>query len=236
MNNLLAGTNIATVFVDYDLNILRFTPATTQIINLIATDVGRSVGHVVTNLVNYDSLSKDVKEVLDTLKSKEIEVQTKEGRWYTLRINPYRTLENVIEGAVIIFIDIDQLVTARETLHKANERQRLAVVVGDSRDAITVQDLKGQILAWNLSAERLYGWNEREALDMNVSERIPEDLKMKESEVLKSLSLSETMEPYKTKRIRKDGSIVEVWMIGTALVDENGKMYGIATTERSIEA
>jgi two-component system CheB/CheR fusion protein len=236
MNNLLAGTNIATVFVDYDLNILRFTPATTQIINLIATDVGRSVGHVVTNLVNYDSLSKDVKEVLDTLKSKEIEVQTKEGRWYTLRINPYRTLENVIEGAVIIFIDIDQLVTTRETLYKVYERERLAVVVGDSRDAITVHDLKGQILAWNSSAERLYGWNETEALEMNVSSRIPEELKMKESEVLKSLSLSETLEPYKTKRIRKDGSVVEIWMIATALVDEKGKMYGIATTERITEA
>lgn len=233
MNNLLAGTNIATVFVDYNLRILRFTPATTKIINLIAADIGRSVGHVVTNLVNYDSLTKDVKEVLDTLKSKETEVKTKEGQWYTLRINPYRTLENVIEGVVIIFIDIDQLVAAREALAKANEGQLLAIVVRDSRDAITVQDLKGQILAWNPSAERMYGWKESEALVMNVSQRIPENLKEKESEALKSLSLAETLKPYKTKRIKKDGSEVDIWMIATALVDENGKMYAIATTERS---
>ncbi len=236
MNNLLAGTNIATVFVDYNLNILRFTPATTKIINLIATDIGRSVGHVVTNLVNYDSLTKDVQEVLDTLKSKEVEVQTKEGKWYTLRINPYRTLENVIEGAVIIFVDIDQLVAAREALYKANEKQLLAVVVKDSRDAITVQDLKGQILAWNTAAERMYGWLESEALKMNMKQRIPNSIKEKESDVLKSLSLSKTLEPYKTQRIKKDGSVVDVWMIATALVDEKEKIYAIATTERIIEA
>ncbi len=106
MNNLLAGTGIATVFVDHQLNIMRFTPTATRIINLIASDVGRPVGHIVSNLRGYDSLVEDTKEMLDTLVPKEVEVKTIEGKPYKMLIQPYRTLENVIEGAVLTFVNI----------------------------------------------------------------------------------------------------------------------------------
>ena len=109
MNNLLAGTGIGTIFVDYQLRIMRFTPAVMQVINLIPTDVGRPVGHIISNLLGYDHLVEDIKEVLDSLKPKDIEVQTKEGVWYLMRIRPYRTLENVIEGAVITFTEITEM-------------------------------------------------------------------------------------------------------------------------------
>jgi two-component system CheB/CheR fusion protein len=79
MNNLLAGTGIGTIFVDHQLRIQRFTPAITQVINLILTDVGRPVGHIVSNLAGYDRLVEDVQSVLNTLESKEIEV-TNQGR------------------------------------------------------------------------------------------------------------------------------------------------------------
>jgi len=105
MNNLLAGTGIATVFVDHALSIMRFTPAAVRIMNLIQSDVGRPVGHIVSNLKGYDTLLPDTQEVLDTLIPKEIEVQTNSGDWYLLRILPYRTLANVIEGAVLTFVD-----------------------------------------------------------------------------------------------------------------------------------
>jgi two-component system CheB/CheR fusion protein len=108
MNNLLAGTGIGTIFVDHQLRILRFTPSVTQVINLILTDVGRPVSHIVSNLVGYDRLVEDVQAVLNDLIPKEVEVQTKAGTWFALRIRPYRTLENVIEGAVITFVDITQ--------------------------------------------------------------------------------------------------------------------------------
>ncbi len=110
MNNLLAGTGIGTVFVDFQLRILRFTPAVSAIMNLIATDVGRPVAHMVSNLVGYTSLVADINAVLATLAPVEHEVQTPEGQWYTLRIQPYRTLDNVIEGAVISFVDITEIV------------------------------------------------------------------------------------------------------------------------------
>ena len=106
MNNLLAGTGVATLFVDYQLRITRFTPTATQLIKLIQSDIGRSVGDIVSNLVNYTGFIEDVQAVLKSLVPHEREVQTKEGVWYLMRIGPYRTLENVIEGAVITFVDI----------------------------------------------------------------------------------------------------------------------------------
>jgi two-component system CheB/CheR fusion protein len=232
MNNLLAGTGIGTVFVDHHLRILRFSPPTTQIINLILSDVGRPVNHIVSNLVGYDRLVADVQAVLDTLVPKEVEVQTAEGKWYKMHILPYRTLDNVIEGAVITFVDITEIVGTRVALRKANELLRLAVVVRDSHDAITMQDLEGRILAWNPGAERMYGWNEAEALAMNSRDLIPEGLREEAWAKIHQLSLAEILEPYRTQRIAKDGRIVEVWLTATALMNEAGQMYAIATTER----
>jgi len=116
MNNLVSGTGIATVFLDHQLRILRFTPTANEIINLIPADAGRPVAHIVSNLVGYDRLVADTQVVLDTLIPKEVEVQTKAGRWYTLHIQPYRTIANVIEGAVMTFVDITEVVSTREAL------------------------------------------------------------------------------------------------------------------------
>ncbi len=128
MNNLLAGTGIGTIFVDHNLRILRYTPTATRMINLIASDLERPVGHIVSNLVGYDNLVADIKTVLDTLIPREVEVQTTDDRWYTMRIQPYRTLDNVIEGAVVTFMDITELMNIRKKLAKTNELARLAEV------------------------------------------------------------------------------------------------------------
>ncbi len=197
MNNLLAGTGIGTVFVDHQLRILRFTPAVTQVINLILTDVGRPVGHIVSNLVGYDRLVADVQAVLDTLIPKEVEVQTKAGAWYLLRIRPYRTLENVIEGAVITFTEITEMKKAQAALRESEALRRLAVVVRDAHDAILVQDLEGRILAWNPGAERMYGWSEAEALAMNIRDLIPEGQREEALAIVKQLARAEVLEPYR---------------------------------------
>ena len=119
MNNMVAGTGIGTVFVDHRLRILRFTPDITQIINLIQTDVGRPIGHIVPHMVGCDHLVADVQTVLDSLAPLEKDVQTAEGLWYTMRIHPYRTIDNVIEGAVISFIDITERKRVEDALQKA---------------------------------------------------------------------------------------------------------------------
>ncbi|MDO8721736.1 MAG: chemotaxis protein CheB [Syntrophales bacterium] len=232
MNNLLAGTGVGTVFVDHQMRIRRFTPTATQLINLIQTDVGRPVGHIVSNLMGYDSLMEDIQVVLDTLISKELEVQTKAGDWYLMRIRPYRTLENVIEGAVLTFFDITEMKKAREALREVEALRRLAVVVRDAYDAVTVQDLEGRILAWNPAAERIYGWSEAEALAMNIRDLIPESQREEALAVVQQLARAEVLAPYRAQRLAKDGRIVESWLTATALVKDAGEIYALATTER----
>jgi two-component system CheB/CheR fusion protein len=234
MNNLLSGTGIATVFVDHQLRILRFTPTASEIINLIPADAGRPVSHIVSNLVGYDRLVADTQAVLATLIPKEVEVQTSAGRWYTLHIQPYRTLAHVIEGAVMTFVDITEMKKAKDDLRKANNQLRLAVVVRDAQDAITVQDLAGHIIAWNPGATRLYGWSEAEALALNAQDRIPKALHASALAKLLQLGQAEILEAYRTQRLNKSGALMEVSIISTALVDETGKMYAIATTERAM--
>jgi len=233
MNNLLAGTGIGTVFVDFKLLIQRFTPSITQVINLILSDVGRPVGHIVSNLVGYGNLITDIQSVLDTLIPKEVEVKTKDGTWFLLRIRPYRTLENVIEGAVITFFDISEIKATKEALRKANDQLRLAVVLRDARDAVILQDMEGRIIAWNPAAARIYGWSEAEALNMNIRELIPTGLRDEEIKRVQQLTGKSILEPYRTERISKNGTTGEVWLTATALINESGQVYAIATTERS---
>jgi two-component system CheB/CheR fusion protein len=234
MSNLLAGTGIATVFVDHQLRILRFTPAAGEIINLIQSDVGRPVGHIVSNLVNYDRLVADAMDVLATLMPKEAKVQSTAGRWYVMRIRPYRTLSNVIEGVVITFVDITEMKQIEDALEREGTKLlRLSVVVRDAHDAITLQDLQGRILAWNPGAERMYGWREAEALLMNVRDRIPPELREDAVAKLLQLSQAEILSPYRTQRISKSGVIVEVWITATALLNQAGQIYAISTTERA---
>jgi two-component system CheB/CheR fusion protein len=156
MNNLLAGTDIATVFVDHRQNILRFTPAATRIINLILGDVGRPVGHIVSNLAGYDRLVADVQAVLDTLIPKEADVQTLAGAWYTMRILPYRTLDNVIEGAVITFMDITE---SKKTEKALREMQAiLNAALDNSQVGIIIADAPGGALRYvNDAALRIRG-------------------------------------------------------------------------------
>ncbi len=127
MNNLLAGTGIATVFVDHQLRILRFTPGATRIINLILSDIGRPVAHIVSNLSGYDTLISDTHSVLDTLVPKEVEVRTTDARWYAMRIQPYRTLDNFIEGAVLTFVDVTASRKLHDVLLLNEERLRVAL-------------------------------------------------------------------------------------------------------------
>jgi two-component system CheB/CheR fusion protein len=187
-------------------------------------------------LTGYDHLVEDVKAVLDTLVPKEIEVQTKAGAWYLLRIRPYRTLENVIEGAVITFTEVTEMRNAQAALRESEALHRLAVVVRDIHDAVLTQDLEGRILAWNPGAERLYGWSEAEALTMNIRDLIPEGQREKSLAIVKQLARAEALEPYRLQRIAKGGRTVEVWLTATALMDGTREVYAIATTEREIRA
>lgn len=233
MNNLLSGSGIATIFVDTKLCVLRFTPSMSQIINLINSDVGRPVGHIVSNLVGYDRLVADLQKVLDTLESQERRVQSTSGLWFQMRIRPYRTIENVIEGVVITFVDVTEMKRAEDSLEKANRQLRLAAVVRDASDAITVHDLEGRIIGWNPSASRIYGWSEEEALTLNIRQRVPAPLQRECMAQVAKLSQAETLDPFQTQRLTKSGQVLSVRITATALLNESGVVYAIATYERA---
>lgn len=108
MSNLLNSTEIATIFLDNSLKVRRFTTPINQLFKLIMSDIGRSLSDIV-NQLNYDDLEKDSIEVLRTLIFIEKQVSAKDGRWYKVRIMPYRTQDNVIDGVVITFTDISDL-------------------------------------------------------------------------------------------------------------------------------
>ena len=105
MQNLLNSTDIATLFLDKDLNVRRYTDQITRIIHLREGDIGRPLSDLASTL-NYPQLHADAKETLRTLAVSEKQISTTDGQWFTVRIMPYRTLANVIQGAVITFVDI----------------------------------------------------------------------------------------------------------------------------------
>ena len=105
MKNLLDSTEIGTIFLDNNMDILRFTPQVRKLFNLIPSDVGRPISHIVSNL-DYPAIESEIKEVVDKLVTKEVESKAKNGEWYNVRIMPYRTLDNFISGAVITFTPI----------------------------------------------------------------------------------------------------------------------------------
>lgn len=107
MKNLLNSTEIATLFLDEELKVRRFTAQTTRIIKLIPSDVGRSITDIVTDL-NYPAMANDAREVLRTLVFCEKDVPTRDARWFKVRIMPYRTQENRIDGLVITFADVTE--------------------------------------------------------------------------------------------------------------------------------
>jgi two-component system CheB/CheR fusion protein len=234
MKNLLSGTGIGTIFVDHLLRILRFTPTVSALIHLIESDVGRPVDQIRSNLAGYDHLAADIREVLESLVPKELEVQTHTGKWYLLCIRPYRTLENVIEGAVITFTDCTAMKSAQAALRDSEALRRLAVVVRDARDAILVQDMTGRILAWNPGAEKMYGWSEAEALAMNIRELMQESEREQALATVRQQSQAGVLEPQRQQRIAKDGRTLQVSVIVSALVNDAGETYAIATTERSV--
>jgi two-component system, chemotaxis family, CheB/CheR fusion protein len=165
---------------------------------------------------------------------KELEVQTNGGEWYLLRIRPYRTLENVIEGAVITFTEISAMKKAQAALRDSEALRRLAVVVRDATDAMLVQDKAGKILAWNPSASRIYGWSETEALAMNIRDLMPETDREQALAAFRQQCQGGVLEPQRTQRIAKDGRTVQVSLIASELVNEDGETYAIATTERIV--
>jgi two-component system CheB/CheR fusion protein len=149
MKNLINSTDIATLFLDRQLQIMRFTPQASKVIKLIDSDVGRPIGDLVLN-VDYTSLVADAQDVLRTLVPKEVEMSMPEGQWYLMRMMPYRTMDNVIDGLVITFIDITDLTQQKRAELASHEARVYAESIIEAvREALVILDADLRVVSAN---------------------------------------------------------------------------------------
>ncbi len=226
MNNLLAATELACIFLDTCICIKRYTPAAAWIIKLIRTDIGRPLSDLKTSFPGVD-LAEQAGKVLKDLNSVSKEILSEDHIWYALKVMPYRTTENIIGGTVMTFTDISEI-------KQAGKVRRLANILNDAHDAISVLDLNGRILAWNKGAEKMYGYTEHEAMQMNVADLVRKDRRDEIREIAARLAKGEIIKTFRTRRTTKDGKILDIWLTASALTDENGQSVEIAITERDL--
>jgi PAS domain S-box-containing protein len=162
IQNLINSTEIGTIFLDRLSRIKLFTPRTRDIFSLIPVDRGRQLSDISSHLV-YDGLPADIDRVLDRLERIEREVQTRDGRWHLMRLLPYRTDEDRIDGVVLTFVDITERKLAEEALRRSEERMRFVLEsVPDA--AIITLEANGLIDSWNAGAAALFGYSDSEAI------------------------------------------------------------------------
>ncbi|WP_321495956.1 chemotaxis protein CheB [uncultured Desulfobacter sp.] len=153
MRNLLNSTEIANIFVDNTMRVRRFTHEATMIVNLIQTDIGRPIQHVVSNL-KYDNMIKDLENVLQYFTPVETEVQTNGGKWFNMRIIPCRTTDNRIDGAVMTFTSIEDQKKVHSRLETSlkeaeNAWELVRAIFDISEDPLVVLDKNSCIVIAN---------------------------------------------------------------------------------------
>lgn len=235
LNNLLASTQIGTIFLDTTLKIQRYTPTVTKFVNLIQSDVGRPLAHLVSNLL-YENLVNDARDVLNDLVPRQHDVQSKEGRWYTMRILPYRTIENVIDGVVITFFEVTELKKAQEETENALKRveairRSYRQILDLVKNVIVCIDIQGQITFMNDFAQNFLGYDYQEIVGlpildtlmpkqefsvMNFNAMIAEIIKSPEAPVSTEYDIA-----------LKDGSTIHLAWTNTAMLGEDGRVTGI---------
>jgi two-component system CheB/CheR fusion protein len=234
MNNFMSGTGIATLFVDNQLRIARFTPATAQLINLIPGDVGRPVKHIVSNLIDYDHLVEDVQRVLDSLLPCEAEVKSKTGAWYLMRIRPYRTTENIIEGAVITFVDITQLKQVEAALR--GKESRLRLLFEGSLIGMGYWGAHGEVLDANDTYLAIIGHSREELRrgTINWQSITPPEYNEIDRRAMSDVIANGRCAPYEKEYQRPDGTRVPVIIGGMLLQPEPllGVAYALDITDR----
>jgi two-component system CheB/CheR fusion protein len=229
LQNLLHSTQVATLFLDTDLRIRNFTPAMTAIFHVRDGDVGRPITDIVSR-ITYQDLVRDAEEVQRTLGVLEREVRLNTGgeTVFLLRIRPYRTVDNRLDGVVITFIDITEVKRAQEV------GDQLALIVESSNEAIVSKDLNGIIISWNRGAQQLFGYAAEEVIGRSISILIPADRENEEPGILDRIRRGERVEHYETVRRRKDGALVDIMLTVSPIRNADGKIIGASKIAHDI--
>jgi two-component system CheB/CheR fusion protein len=229
LNNLLTSVDIPIIMLDSDLRIRKFTQAAETVMNIIPSDVGRPIGNIRPNIV-FTDLEDTLSDVIRSRSIQEFEVQDKQGNWYFARILPYKIGKNQIEGAIMSFVDIDELKKSEIKLARA------AAIVDSSDDAIIGQNLDGTITNWNKGAEHLYGYAPHEIIGKSISLLVPSNKQDDFTEILKKLNEGKRIEHYETQRITKDRRIIDVSLTISLIRDAQGNIVGASKIAHDITA
>jgi two-component system CheB/CheR fusion protein len=171
MKNLLDNTEIGTVFLDNNLDILRFTPQVTKLFNVITTDIGRPITHIVSNF-EHQSLEQDIREVIEKLTVKELQVRTKKNEWYNIRIMPYRTMDNFISGAVLTLNRITMLKNLESQLNAVRKASKM--IIDNIQNAALALDMDLKIIMANKLFLSHFRFREQDLFDKQFYEIVPE--------------------------------------------------------------
>jgi two-component system, chemotaxis family, CheB/CheR fusion protein len=164
LQNLMAATDFGTLFLDSGLRIKRFTQPVTELFSITPSDEGRPVTDFAHRL-EYDQLTADAQAVLSRLAPIRREIRSRDNRWYDVRLRPYRTVDDKIDGVVITFVDVTERRQIEEALRGSEQLLRQDKrLVELSHDPIFIWDFDSGILEWNRGSEELYGYTREEAL------------------------------------------------------------------------
>ncbi|MEM8947071.1 MAG: chemotaxis protein CheB [Planctomycetota bacterium] len=229
MDNLLLSTEIGTIFLDPELRIRKSTPQISRLFQILPQDVGRPLD-AFTHNIRRDSLLDDVRGVLTTNEPFEQDVRDRHGKWYLLRILPYRR-NTQFDGAVLTLIDIENLKQSEEQL------RRMSKVFMDGADPIIIEDLNGKIVELNKEAERAYGWTRDELLGKDVVDSlVPKSLLQESNELRRRCRDEEPVRNVETWRRTKSGETRPILLTLSLLSGESGRPVGIATIAKDIAA
>ncbi len=228
ITNLLNCTDIATVFLDLECRIKRFTPAATQLFNFVGSDLGRPLGDITARFIDPDLLT-DAQLVLRQLNPHEKEVPIPDGGWCSRRIMPYRTRDNRVEGVVMTFVDISERKRAADSVVR-----HLAAVVESSVDAIITEDLDGTIRTWNHGAEQLYGYTHDAAVGQSVKLIVPDDHAEEWADIMARVRRGENITQLETEHVHKGGERIAVSLTIVPIRDGAGKVVSAAAIAHDI--
>ncbi|MFT5976956.1 MAG: PAS domain S-box-containing protein [Gammaproteobacteria bacterium] len=231
MENLLNSTEIATVFLDNALHVRRFTEFATHLFKLIPGDVGRPLSDVVSNL-DYAALHDDAREVLRTLVFIEKLVTTNDACWFKVRIMPYRTRENVIDGVVITFVDITNSKQVEAGLEKVQEELKKSLVDLErffslSEYMVCIASSEGTFQKVSPAFTETLGFSEKELIAQPFVDFVHPDDKKATLDKVETLARGIPVIKFPNRYICKDGSYKWLEWTARSFVNE-GDIYGIA--------